>query len=90
VLASPDAAWSWLAHGWELFPEARGDVVTWTYPSVEPWHLAYTTTVNAVEVVVDDEPVLRSGSPTRVDESEVRAKAAEQAQRLFRTMEELP
>lgn len=89
VLATPDAAWSWLAHGWDLFPEARADVVTWNYPTLEPWHLAYTTTVNALDVEVAGEVVLRDGSPTRVDEVEVRAKAAEQAQRLFRTMEAL-
>lgn len=89
VLATPDAAWSWLAHGWGLFPEARDDVVTWNYPALEPWYLAYTTTVNAIDVEVDGETVLRAGTPTRVDETEVRAKATEQAQRLFRRMEEL-
>ncbi len=89
VLATPDSAWSWLIQGWELIPEARDDIVTWNYPTLEPWHLAYTTTVNAVDVVIDGETVLRDGAPTRVDETEVRAKAAEQAQRLFRTMEEL-
>jgi cytosine/adenosine deaminase-related metal-dependent hydrolase len=90
VGATPDAAWSWLAQGWELFPEARGDVVTWNYPTLDPWHLAYTTAVNAVDVDIDGEPALRDGSPTRVDEAEVRARSAEQAQRLFRAMEDLP
>ena len=27
VTASPDVAWSWLENGWQLVPEARGDVV---------------------------------------------------------------
>ena len=89
VLATPDAAWSWLAEGWELFPEARDDVVTWNYPTLQPWHLAYTTTVNAVDVEVGGRPVLCAGSPTLVDETEVRARASEQAKRLFRAMETL-
>jgi hypothetical protein len=36
-----------------------------------------------VEVVIDGEVVLAEGRPTRVDPNEVRAKAAEQARRLF-------
>lgn len=87
VLATPEPAWSWLARGWDLFPQARGDVVTWNYPTPEPWHLAYTTTVNAVDVDIGGEPALRAGAPTRVDGAEVRAKAAEQAQRLFQKLE---
>ncbi|MCB0967823.1 MAG: amidohydrolase family protein [Ilumatobacter sp.] len=89
VTASPDDAWGWLSAGWDLFPEARTDTVTWSYPTFDPWHLAYSTTVNAIDVDIDGEPVLRNGTTTRVDEAEVRAKAAEQAQRLFRALEEL-
>jgi cytosine/adenosine deaminase-related metal-dependent hydrolase len=90
VEATPDPAWSWLARGWELMPEARNDTVTWNYPTLDPWHLAYTTGVNAIDVDIDDEPALRGGKPTRVDAAEVRAKAAEQAQRLFRALEDMP
>ena len=75
--------------GWDLVPEARDDRVTWNYPTIEPWHLAYSTGVDAVDVDVDGEPALRGGRPTRVDVAEVRAKASEQAQRLFRALEEL-
>jgi cytosine/adenosine deaminase-related metal-dependent hydrolase len=89
LTASPDLAWGWLASGWELVPEARDDRVTWNYPTIEPWHLAYSTAVNAVDVDVDGQSVLRDGRPTRVDGAEVRAKAAEQAQRLFRALDEL-
>ena len=89
LTASPDLAWEWLARGWDLVPEARDDRVTWNYPTIEPWHLAYSTAVNAVDVDVDGQPVLRDGRPTRVDGAEVRAKAAEQAQRLFRALDEL-
>ncbi len=65
--ASPDVAWSWLANGWELVPEARGDAVRWSYDEMEPWQLAYTTDVRAIDVEIDGEVVLRDGVATRVD-----------------------
>ena len=85
VLASPDTVWGWLDNGYELFPEARLDRVTWNYPSADSaWHVAFTPGVRAVHVVRDDgTELLRDGAPVLVDEAEVRAKAAEQAQRLF-------
>ena len=86
VRASPETAWSWLANGWQLVPEARGDVVRWTYDDMDPWHLAYTTDVRVIDVEIDGEPVLRDGVATRVDPAEVRAKAAEQAARLHRLL----
>jgi cytosine/adenosine deaminase-related metal-dependent hydrolase len=89
LTVSPDLAWEWLTRGWDLVPEARDDRVTWNYPTIEPWRLAYSTGVNAIDVDVDGQPVLRDGQPTRVDGAEVRAKAAEQAQRLFRALDEL-
>ena len=84
VLASPDTAWSWLEHGYELVPEARDDTVEWTYDHVESaWHVAFTPGIRAVTVVSGDgELLLEDGRPTRVDLEEVRAKAAEQASRL--------
>lgn len=82
VAAGPDQAWAWLAAGWNLFPEAATDRVIWAYPSADPWHLAYTPGVRALDVVVGGEAVLVGGVPTRVDEAEVRARAAEQAARL--------
>ena len=83
VTASPDDAWRWLATGWDLFPEARDDVVTWRYPSADPWHLAYTPGIRVERVVVDGVEVVAGGRPTLVDAAEIRAKAAEQAGRLF-------
>jgi hypothetical protein len=84
VLATPDTAWSWLANGWNLVPEAREDTVTWSYPHpAEPWHVAFTPGIRALRVERGDgEVLLRDGLPTRVDAAEVRAKAAEQARRL--------
>jgi len=80
--ASPDTAWSWLNGGYELVPEARDDQVTWSYATIEPWHVAFTPTIRAVDVDVDGKPALRNGVATRVDANEIRAKAAEQAVRL--------
>lgn len=88
VTASPETAWAWLAEGWSLFPEAAGDRVTWSYEPMDPWHLAFTTGVRPVEVTVGGEVVWADGAPTRVDGAEVRARAAEQARRLFGRMEE--
>jgi cytosine/adenosine deaminase-related metal-dependent hydrolase len=85
VLASPDTVWRWLDNGYSLFPEARSDAVTWNYPHADSaWHVAFTPGVRALHVVRDDgTELLRDGRPMLVDEAEVRAKAAEQAQRLF-------
>jgi hypothetical protein len=85
VTASPDTVWQWLDNGSSLFPEARNDTVTWNYPHADSaWHVAFTPGVRALDVTLDTgEQVLRDGLPTRVDLAEVRAKAAEQARRLF-------
>ena len=85
VTASPDTVWGWLDEGYRFFPEARGDRVTWNYDHADSaWHVAFTPGVRALDVVRDDgEVLLRHGRPTRVDPDEVRAKAAEQASRLF-------
>ena len=63
--------------------------MTWSYGPIDPWRLAYTTGVRAIDVDIDGERVLASGVATRVDADEVRAKAAEQAGRLFARLEEL-
>lgn len=84
VTTTPDDVWAWLASGWDLVPDARADRVTWSYGHVDdPWSAAFTPGVRALDVWVDGEQVLADGLPTRVDPAEVRAKAAEQAGRLF-------
>lgn len=90
VSASPDSAWSWLAHNTIRFPEVVDDRVVWTYPSIEPWHVAFTPTIRALDVDIAGEPALRGGHATRVDPDEVRAKAAEQATRLHATLADMP
>jgi cytosine/adenosine deaminase-related metal-dependent hydrolase len=83
VTAGADVAWAWVSEGWSLVPEAKDDRVTWTYAPMDPWCLAYTTDVRATKVMVDGETVLADGRATRVDGDEIRARAAEQASRLF-------
>jgi len=87
VLASPETPWSWLEAGYHFFPDAAHDRVTWSYDHADSaWHVAFTPGVRALRVVVDGEVLLDDGRPTRVDVDEVRAKAAEQAERLHRRL----
>ena len=85
LLQSPDTVWTWLENGYLFFPEARHDSVVWNYPHADSgWHVAFTPGVRATDVqLASGEVVLRDGKPTRVDVAEVRAKATEQATRLF-------
>ncbi|MEZ5171179.1 MAG: amidohydrolase family protein [Acidimicrobiia bacterium] len=86
VTATPDTVWEWLHAGATLIPEVAGDVVTWSYEPTDPWHLAYTPGVRAERVVIDGQVVLDNGRPTRVDGHEIRARAREEAERLWRRM----
>ena len=85
VEATPESAWSWLMNGHQLIPEAADDRVTWSYDHVDsPWHVAFTPGTRALEVVTGDgRTLVADGRPTTVDVEEVRAHAAEQAERLF-------
>jgi hypothetical protein len=85
VTESPETAWSWLENGWKFIPESRTDVVEWTYDHADsPWHVAFTPGIRAKNVTTSTgEKLLVDGRPTRIDIDEVRAKAAESANRLF-------
>ncbi|MFN8035144.1 MAG: amidohydrolase family protein [Acidimicrobiia bacterium] len=83
VTATPDTAWAWLVQGRDLVPETAEDEVVWSYDPMDPWHLAYTPGVSPIEVRVGDEVVFAQGRPTRVDPHEIRARAREEAQRLW-------
>jgi cytosine/adenosine deaminase-related metal-dependent hydrolase len=85
VEAVPEEAWSWLTNGYRLVPEAADDRVTWSYDHADsPWHVAYTPGMRALDVVTaDGELLVSEGRPTLVDLDEIRAYAAEQADRLF-------
>jgi cytosine/adenosine deaminase-related metal-dependent hydrolase len=83
VTATPDSAWSWLHAGADLVPEVLGDTVTWRADRVDPWYLAYTPGVRAERVVVDGVTVVDGGRCTRVDSQRIRARAWEEARRLW-------
>jgi cytosine/adenosine deaminase-related metal-dependent hydrolase len=90
VTATPETVWTWLEQGYALMPEALDDTVRWNYDHADsPWHVAFTPGIRALDVTIDGESALRDGLPTRVDLAEVRAKAAEQAQRLFAALDNL-
>jgi cytosine/adenosine deaminase-related metal-dependent hydrolase len=86
---APTQAWQWLTMGEQLVPESTCDRVVWSYEPMEPWDLAYTTSVRPVRVEVGGAVVLDEHGPTRVDAVEIRARAREEAQRLFARMAEL-
>ncbi len=86
VTASPETVWEWLHAGAALVPEVADDVVTWSYDPMDPWHLAYTPGVRAERVEIDGRVVLDGGRPTRVDGDEIRARAREEAERLWQRM----
>jgi len=84
VTAAPTTVWQWLENSLELFPDAKQDVVTFDYDFADsPWHAAFTTNMNVTDVEIDGEKVLTNSQPTRVDLQEIRAKANEQALRLY-------
>jgi cytosine/adenosine deaminase-related metal-dependent hydrolase len=83
VTATPEAAWGWLRAGAGLVPEVLGDEVTWTADRTDPWYLAFTPGVRARRVVVDGTVVVDGGSCTRVDGERIRARAWEEARRLW-------
>jgi cytosine/adenosine deaminase-related metal-dependent hydrolase len=83
VTASPEAAWSWLDAGADLVPEVRGDEVTWSADRTDPWYLAFTPGVRANRVVVDGNVVVEDGHCTKVDAPRIRARAWEEAEKLW-------
>lgn len=85
--ATPDTSWQWLQNGYQFFPDAIHDVVTWSYDFMDdPWRLAYTTGIHCERVEIDGVAQVEDGMPVHFDMQEVRAKASEQASRLFARM----
>lgn len=90
VTAAANTAWSWLHAGEQFFPETKNDVVTWNYDHVDdPWYVAFTPGIRCLDVNVDGRQLVKDGQPLHFDMTEVRTKAAEQAQRLFSKLESL-
>lgn len=85
--ATPDTSWQWLQNGYKFFPEAITDVITWSYDFMDdPWRLAYTTGIHCERVEMNGVAHVENGMPVHFDMQEVRAKASEQAVRLFARM----
>jgi hypothetical protein len=65
------------------------DRVVWNDPNMDPWELAFSTGVNPIEVMVEQEIIWANGTSTRVDANEIRAKAAEQAKKVHARLAEI-
>jgi len=76
VTETPARVWEWVARD-------EHATVEWSYEPMDPWHLAYTTGVRPRRVTIGDDVILDESGPTRVDASEIRAHAREQAERLW-------
>jgi hypothetical protein len=88
IAQTPDTVNQWLKNGYQIFPEAENDTVTWNYDQIQsPWHVAFTPGTRATDVLIDGEVVLKDGLPTRVDLAEIRARAHEQSIRLFERLQ---
>lgn len=86
--ASAENAWSWLNEGQRFFPETKKDEVRWSYDYVdEPWRVAFTPGIRCLDVSVAGKQLVKDGQPLHFDLTEIRAKANEQAQRLFSRLE---
>lgn len=83
VTTTPEDAWSWLLASAALVPEVGRDQVTWSADRADPWYLAFTPGVRAERVVIDGEVVVDGGVCTRVDAARIRARAWEEARRLW-------
>jgi hypothetical protein len=57
--------------------------VVWAADRADPWYLAFTPGVRAERVVVGGEVVVDGGRCTRVDGERIRARAWEEARRLW-------
>ena len=88
VNQNPTVVDTWLNNNYQFFPEAKNDKVVWSYDSMDsPWHTAFTTDMQVLNVDVDNERVYEDGKLMRMDIQEIRSKAREQAQRLFERLE---
>lgn len=83
LTATPETAWLWLNNGSHFFPDVVNDEVHWSYDNVDsPWHVAFTPGIHATDVYINGEQHVSQGQPLKFDLNEIRAKAAEAAQRL--------
>jgi hypothetical protein len=87
VMQSPDTVWKWLQTSEKFFPEIVNDTVTWSYDKVDsPWHVAFTPGIRCIDVRVDGQLVVKNGSPTQFDMTEIRTKASEASAKLHKKL----
>lgn len=84
---SPDTAWNWMKESTRLVPDVSNDNVRWNYDNMESsWHVAFTPGTRPLDVTVAGKTVVQNGVPVSFDIDEIRAKAAEQAERLHKRL----
>ena len=84
ITESPETVWEMLEVNAKLFPESQQDVVTWSYPEIDPWHLAFSPGVKPKDIVIAGKQVMKDGIVMTIDVDEVRSKSAEVASKLFK------
>ena len=84
ITESPLAVWEMLEVNQSLFPDCLQDIVTWSYPKVDPWHLAFSPGVKPKDIVIAGKQVMKDGIVVTIDVDEVRSKSAEVASKLFK------
>ena len=83
ITATPETVWNWLENGHHFFPDVKKDRVMWNYDQADsPWHVAFTTGTRPTDVFVEGKHVVKNGTPTQFDLTEIRAKASEASTRL--------
>ena len=84
IAESPLTVWEMLEVNKSLYPDCLQDVVTWSYPNVNPWHLAFSPGVKPKDIVIAGKQVMKDGIVMTIDVDEVRSKSAEVASKLFK------
>ena len=56
---------------------------------MDPWHLAFTSGVWTLDIEIDGKPIMKDGTFLEIDSVEIRAKAGEAAEKLFKKIKEI-
>ena len=89
VQESPETIWDMLSVNTSLFPQCQDDQITWSYDEIDPWHLAFTSGVRPLDIEMDGKPIMKDGTFLEIDSLEIRAKAGEAAEKLFKKIKEI-
>ena len=88
VTAPPLDIWKMLETNTALFPECQEDIVTWSYPKMDPWHLAFSTGVKPTDIVIAGKEIMKEGILMTIDAEEIRSKATEASTQLFKRIDD--